>query len=199
MTKHLSDQIKKLRNSRGWSQELLAEKTELSLRTIQRVENSETEPRGHTLKRISEALQVTPDELLEWNRTEDKSTLLVLNLSALSFLFFPVLGVLVPLIIWIAKKDVIKGMTEAGKELINFQITFCLWFYLLKGTLYILPFLEIEFFEALNQIEFFPPYLIVPAIFGIFYLYNIGLILYNSHRIRNGKGVRYVPKIPFLR
>jgi transcriptional regulator with XRE-family HTH domain len=44
--KELAQRIKELRNRRCFSQEELSEKTGLSLRTIQRIENGETEPRG---------------------------------------------------------------------------------------------------------------------------------------------------------
>ena len=43
---YLSKRLKELRNQRGLSQELLAEDSGLSLRTIQRIENSETKPTG---------------------------------------------------------------------------------------------------------------------------------------------------------
>jgi transcriptional regulator with XRE-family HTH domain len=48
---NLAERVKELRNRKGISQELLAEQSGLSLRTIQRIENNETVPRGETLKR----------------------------------------------------------------------------------------------------------------------------------------------------
>lgn len=103
--KQLSKRVKELRNRRGISQELLAEDSGLSLRTIQRIENGETEPRGDTLKRLADTLNVTPDELIEWKQAEDKSYLYYLNLSALAFLVFPILGIIVPSVLWVNKKD----------------------------------------------------------------------------------------------
>jgi transcriptional regulator with XRE-family HTH domain len=47
---HLAQRIKELRNRKGMSQEFLAEESGLSLRTIQRIENSETVPRGDIAK-----------------------------------------------------------------------------------------------------------------------------------------------------
>ena len=89
---YLSKRLKELRNQRGLSQELLAEDSGLSLRTIQRIENSETKPTGETLKRIANALNVNPDELIDWSIKEDHKFLIFMNLSALTFIFFPVLG-----------------------------------------------------------------------------------------------------------
>ena len=71
---NLAQGVKDLRKAKGISQEELAENSGLSLRTIQRVENKETEPSGETLKRISTALDITPDELLNWNEDTLKRT-----------------------------------------------------------------------------------------------------------------------------
>ena len=60
----LAQEVKDLRKQKGFSQDDLAKESGLSLRTIQRVENAETEPTGETLKRISSALNVTPNELI---------------------------------------------------------------------------------------------------------------------------------------
>lgn len=49
----LSSLIKKIRADKAFSQEDLSEKSGLSLRTIQRLENGETEPRGDTLKKTN--------------------------------------------------------------------------------------------------------------------------------------------------
>lgn len=61
----LSKRVKELRSRKGLSQEQLAEISGLSLRTIQRIENGETEPRGETLKRLMNALEVAPDDLMD--------------------------------------------------------------------------------------------------------------------------------------
>lgn len=52
----LAKKIKELRGRKGMSQEELAEKSQLSLRTVQRIEGGETEPRGDTLHRPSSRL-----------------------------------------------------------------------------------------------------------------------------------------------
>ncbi|MDO7853039.1 helix-turn-helix domain-containing protein [Hymenobacter convexus] len=56
--------IQALRKSRGYSQELLAEQSGVSLRTIQRVEQGETVPRGHTVQALATALDVPLEALL---------------------------------------------------------------------------------------------------------------------------------------
>jgi len=110
MKTELANRMKELRTRKGFSQEELSEKTGLSLRTIQRIENGETEPRGDSLKRLALAFDVTSDDLVDWTVQEDRGFLLSLNLSSLSFLPFPLLGILVPLIIWISKKGKIQNV-----------------------------------------------------------------------------------------
>ena len=53
-----SNAVKKIRTEKGLSQEDLSKKSELSLRTIQRLENGKSEPRGDTLKRLTNALEL---------------------------------------------------------------------------------------------------------------------------------------------
>lgn len=202
MSTNLSNQIKNIRNQKGFSQELLAEKTSLSLRTIQRVENAETEPRGDTLLRITEALEVTPDQLLEWNQVEDPSTLVVISLSALGFLFTPILGVILPLIIWISRKDRVKRADEIGKKIINFQITFTAFIYFLDGFLFLIPILKLDigfWFADLFDYLNFPSQLFLPIIYGTPYLYNFGSIILNTFKLRTGDEVKYFPSIKLLK
>lgn len=59
----LASKIKNLRLQKGLSQEKLADDSQLSLRTIQRIENNESEPRGYTLNRLAESLGVMVEEL----------------------------------------------------------------------------------------------------------------------------------------
>ncbi|MEJ7660639.1 MAG: helix-turn-helix transcriptional regulator [Hymenobacter sp.] len=58
------------RRSRGWSQEALAEHANLSLRTIQRVEQGESVPRGHTMQQLAHALGVSLDIPLQCPRQQ---------------------------------------------------------------------------------------------------------------------------------
>lgn len=195
----LAQRIKSLRNRKGFSQEELSEITGLSLRTIQRIENGETEPRGDSLKRLALAFNVSSDEIVDWTLQEDKGFVTSLNLSALSFLFFPLLGILVPLIIWISKKDKIRNVNETAKDLLNFQIS---WTMLL-----FVGYLGIVFtsFYKMSSAGDITPALVSSQLMmnlgfiGFMYLYNLIIIVVNSVRIHNNKSVGYYPKIGFLR
>ena len=186
----LGIRIKELRKQKGMSQELLADESGLSLRTIQRIEKGETNPTGESLKRLSNALNVNPDELIDWSIKEDKKYLTFLNLSALTFLFFPLLGILVPFILWTSRKGTIKNINKIGKDLINFEITWTLF-------LFFIPFLWL-LMSKIGVLD----HLTLSTIFivsGVMYFINLIFILLNTLRISNEKDVLYNPKIKFLR
>jgi transcriptional regulator with XRE-family HTH domain len=73
--KDLAKKLKELRGMRGMSQEYLAEESRVSLRTIQRIENHESEPTGETVKRIANALDVPLTELTGSNLVAETNDL----------------------------------------------------------------------------------------------------------------------------
>lgn len=82
-TKKLAKKLKELRGIRGMSQEYLADESQVSLRTIQRIENNESKPTGETVKRIAIALDVELYELIGPNliteTTDLKATMIFLK------------------------------------------------------------------------------------------------------------------------
>jgi len=195
----LANRIKNLRIRKGLSQEELAEVSGLSLRTIQRIENGETEPRGDSLKRLATAFEVSPDEILDWDIYEDKGLLIGLNLSALSFIVFPLLGILVPLIIWVSKKDKVRNINGIAKSILNFQITWVMvlfgWYILMiSGFMFRLKFMHLVSAGLITNGIFLNLFVIV-----FLYAFNILLVLVNTFRINNQKDVKFFPKIGFIR
>lgn len=192
----LAKKIKELRSRKGMSQEELAETSGLNLRTIQRIENGETEARGDSMKRLARALNVTPDELIDWAEEEDRGFLAFLNLSALSFLAFPLLGIIIPLALWFMKKDKIKNLNHTGKKLINFQITWCMAFFGIFVFLFLGSVMHLGLpFSMLNLGGIELIVLFAPLLYGL----NILLIIINAVRSYNNQKVYYKPAIPFLR
>lgn len=119
----LGNKIKELRKKKGMSQESLAEAANVNLRTIQRIEKGESEPRGKTLNLICEVLEVNVEDILNYGKKSDEDFLAVFHLSVLSFLIFPLGNILLPLILWLTRKDKIIGLNEIGSTTLNFQIT----------------------------------------------------------------------------
>ncbi len=196
---NLAIKVKDLRTRKGFSQENLSEESKLSLRTIQRIEKGETVPRGDTLIKLTQALGVTPDDLLEWADIEDKGYLTLMNLSALSILVQPFLGIIIPLVMWILKREKIKLVDDTGKKLISFQITWTLVLFIVliiasKGS-----FIPINF----NAISSIPILITDFSIFGLLiillYLYNLILIIFNARKSQKGKKNKYFPAIQIMR
>ena len=191
MTKnHLSIKLKALRHQKGMSQEVLADTSGLSLRTIQRIENGDTNPTGESLKRLANALNVNPDELIDWAIKEDNSYLVYLNLSALTFLFFPLLGIIVPFMLWTLKKDKIKSINTLGRDLINFEITWTMLLFFIPFSLFLLS--KIRVIDSFSLSTIFTTSVIM-------YIINLLFVLFNTFRISNKKEAKYFPILKFLR
>jgi len=115
--------IKDLRIKKGMTQEELADKTEVSARTIQRIENGEVDPRAYTLQMIAKALEVDfsiftedgPAEDEDLKNDKDRNWLAMLHLSGILPLFFPTM------IMRNRKKSDIKGITDHYRAIIGFQ------------------------------------------------------------------------------
>ena len=61
------------------------------------------------------------------SQTTDTQLLVVMHLSQLLNFIIGFGGFVVPLVIWLSKKDDVVGMDEHGKSIINFQISMLLW------------------------------------------------------------------------
>ncbi|NEM96803.1 helix-turn-helix domain-containing protein [Pontibacter burrus] len=125
----LGQRIFEIRKRKGLSQEELSEKAGINLRTLQRIEKGETEPRGYTLKSVCQALGVDVEEVYDYNKEADKSVLLLMHLSALTYLMIPLGNIILPLIIWVTQKRKVLHVHEQGIALLNFQITWSLLTY----------------------------------------------------------------------
>jgi len=194
-----TENIKTHRINRGYSQEKLAEAAGLNLRTVQRLESGESEPRGDTITRLAEALNIKPGDLLISNKKEDFSFVRALNISALSFILFPLLGVLLPFILWITKKDHIKNVDHIGKQIINFQITWNLLLfagfvgYTLWARFKMTTITEVS--ASTPKVFFTTFFLIV----GLLYLYNLLVTMINILWAKNEQKTWFFPRINFIR
>jgi len=198
----LCKKIKDLRSRKGLSQEQLAEMAQLSLRTVQRIENGETEARGDTLQRLAHALNVTPEELAENPQffikekepeDDNRGFLALLNLSALSFILFPVLGIAVPLALWLSNREKLKDIDHTCKRIINFQISWCLLIAVMMIILLSANALHIKTSSGFGFAE-----IILIVISGM-YMFNFIYILFNSFLAFSTRKILYQPAIPFLR
>ncbi|WP_397303062.1 DUF4870 domain-containing protein [Nonlabens ulvanivorans] len=181
--------IKEIRLIKGMSQEELATDSQVSLRTIQRIENNENEPRGKTLQLICETLDINIEELLDYGKHEDHQFLMFFHLSVLAGIFIPVGNIILPLILWLTKKDKVQGLQKVGARLLNFQIVFQAFGFVFFMSAVILKILHKEVFLISNGLE------IVLAL-GV--LNGIAAIIFAmlNHR---GKQITYPSIIPMIK
>ena len=105
----LAERVKYYRKSKGYSQEELSNATQVTVRTIQRIEKGEVNPHLNTLKSLAAALDVEVHELLPLENPKEetikKKWLLLLHATPLLGVFIPFCNVLIPLFIWIHKRE----------------------------------------------------------------------------------------------
>lgn len=171
--------IKKLREKSGYTQESLAKKSGLSLRTIQRLEASAEAPKGHTLNVLSDVFNVEPTVLQEEFKSvkrakeSDRSSLKLINLSVLAFFLFPFGNIILPYIVW-RKRSESKSVLEVGRKIIDFQI---LWTIVLCFLLCVSPFINLSLPSS------------IPLILIVFFIaltVNLIVIVVTAHSINHG-------------
>ena len=133
----IGSKIKDLRIRRGYTQVDLSEKTNLTIRTIQRIENDEVEPSTFSLKKLSEVLKVDLLQIKNKKQMENSKNLknkslfwlILLHFSGLFLTIFP------PLILWLLFKEKDERIEVHGKDIINFQLNM-LFIVIVCGTIF---------------------------------------------------------------
>ena len=62
---YVGDKIRRLRDARALTQEELAKKVGITVAALSRIERNSAEPRPKTRRKLAEALEVDPAELVE--------------------------------------------------------------------------------------------------------------------------------------
>jgi len=120
--------ISKIRKQKGLTQEELSDLSKINLRTLQRIEKDETEPRGNTLKNLCHILEINIEDILDYGKSEDLKFIKYFHLSVLTFIIIPLGNIILPMILWLTKRDKVLGLNEQGTDLLNFQILWSLAF-----------------------------------------------------------------------
>jgi transcriptional regulator with XRE-family HTH domain len=168
--------IKKIREQLSYTQQELAKKTGLSLRTIQRLESSNKEPKGHTLIVLAEVFKMdtiilqTQYKKIEHSKKDEATSIRLINLSVLSFLGIPFGNIIIPLIIW-RKNRQSELVDEIGKRIVNFQILFSTTLSIL---LVLSPFISRKLFYNTPIFLFV---LFAAYVFNIIIVFNIAMKL----------------------
>ncbi|MFD0748699.1 DUF4870 domain-containing protein [Mucilaginibacter calamicampi] len=178
--------IRELRLKKGMTQEDLAAKTDVSARTIQRIENSEVDARAYTLQSIAAALEVDFETLNSVGNTcapqpqinKGRIWLPLLHLSGLGNLLVP------PLLIWVVKRNSVDKMREHGTAVLNFQLSILLYEML-----------------AVTPAIFIPSviFIKVTLLLIILNLFSAAVILINTLKVINGQHYKYPLSINILK
>lgn len=119
---NIGKKIKEIRLTKGFSQEELAERSQLNLRTIQRIEKQETEPRGKTLHLLCHALELNLEEIQPDKSQNTKNTW---GASALNLIYLVLLNLFFITIINFMTLDVEATLnSRVGGFLLSFCIPF---------------------------------------------------------------------------
>jgi len=185
--------VTELRQQKGLTQEQLAERCEVSPRTIQRIESGEVDPRAYTIHCLGEVLEF---DFGEENTGNENLWLAALHISSV----FVIL--IIPLLLWSWKKNQSYKIDKQGRQVLNFQITmtlslFAAAFFMLVG-LPALVLLNMDMGEGFvilaSTLAIFSilPFILI----GIFCTYQ-GVV--NTIRSLSDKPVHYALSIPFVK
>ncbi|RXM53319.1 MULTISPECIES: helix-turn-helix domain-containing protein [unclassified Chryseobacterium] len=155
----------KYRENLNLTQEELAAKSGISVRTIQRIEAG-TEPKGYTLKTLAKALNIKENELLKTriNEAVNYPLIKLINLSSLPFIIFPPMNILAPLLIMYFKKE----NDLMAKQIVSLQILWTL--------VSVILFFSSPFLNRIFSIDF--PFILIVAAAAC--ITNIYIIIVNT-------------------
>ena len=187
--------VTELRQGKALTQEQLAEKCEVSARTIQRIESGEVDPRAYSLQCLSEALDF---DFMEDNTGNENLWLVLMHLSNI----VPLL--ITPLLIWSWKKNQSYKIEKQGHAVLNFQVTMLLLLFLGGFLLMLVPAvfiflgeMQVDMGLSIGLSELMLICAPMPIILiGIFCTYQ-GVV--NAMRALSDKPIHYPLSIPFVK
>lgn len=166
----LGIKIASIRKAKGLSQEKLSEEASINLRTLQRIEKGETNPHGDTLRRIADALGIPIEELMSYGALQNLGYIKAMHFSVLTFIVLPLGNIILPLIMWLVRKNNVQNLSFFAKNLLNFQITWtiiaCIPYYWWIVNFFFKPNVSIQF-------HLITPWTFLILFFGFMFLINI--------------------------
>jgi transcriptional regulator with XRE-family HTH domain len=189
----LHQKIASARKSKGLTQEELADLTNITVRTIQRIESGESVPRTYTLKAIAKALDLPFGSLINegaadttptnaagqasLNEEDARHFLQVFCLSAFSYIVVPYVHFLIPAYLLKKRKEQNIGVVRFAKKFIRGQITWVIITHLLFLMVVVYDLLMAAYFNKKYTVHFLWP-------FFIMYFVNAIIIVKSLAQIR---------------
>lgn len=124
---YIGKKISEARKQKGFTQEELAELSKVNLRTIQRIENNNNEPRGKTLELICEVLQIDKGELQDLNKTSENNRIGAFVVNAI-FLILLNLAITLAFSYMVTPIEA-SANSKFGAVLLSFFMPFTIFYY----------------------------------------------------------------------
>ena len=191
----LPQQIAIARKKKGLTQEQLAEMTNITVRTIQRIESGESSPRSFTIKVLAEALDTNFDDLNHTGETKEnlptppitpsasvetqdqKHFITMLCLSCFSFLVIPFVHFLVPAHLLKKSKELNPKVIAFGRTVIRGQVYWLIILHIFLLFTLAYNFTRAVYFQKSYLLNYMWPFLLM-------YIVNIVLITRNLWQAR---------------
>ena len=200
----LGDKVLTARKTKGLTQEQLAERAALTVRTIQRIEGDDSIPRDYTLKAIASALNMPFEEFVTVNsclrpnnnelsnedfqcpvKQEHCHFLQMLNLSAFAYLVVPFVHFLIPILLLKKNKQITNALQNTGRRIIRRQIYWTITTHLLLLLTLVYNLVQATWFDKTNLLNYI-------WIFAAMYLLNAVIICTTAIRLRNENRAAYI-------
>ena len=126
--------LKKIRTKLGLTQEELADKSGISVRTIQRIETGLSPGSAYTIKTLAKTLDVSIKDILQADDFESSEVIGIrkvklMNLAGLSLAFFPFGNIIFPSIAFSLNKRN-SVVDKLGRKILSFQILLTIFAFL---------------------------------------------------------------------
>ena len=182
-TQSVAQNLRYQRKLKGFTQTTLSEKSEVTVRTIQRIEKGDVNPQLQTVKLLANALEIDIEDLLVLDNPKEetlhKKWLLFIHGSPLLGFVFP-FSVLFPLFLWLHKREDNPIYNTHGIKVINFQLSMTI--------LYVLALVSLVTIEGWGFFFFMA---VIP--------FNFLVILYNIFKAISTQTCYYPLSISFLK
>jgi transcriptional regulator with XRE-family HTH domain len=128
--KTIAEEIKQKRVEKGLSQQDLANQSKLSLRTIQRIESDETQPREVTLKLLSSVLEIKENKLITGKKSFNTGKMVM------DILLFSIINLI---LMFIAGFFTIDSLATFYSRIAGILLSFFIPYFIVSRTLSLKP------------------------------------------------------------
>lgn len=181
---NISQKILHIRKQQGLTQEQLADRANVTVRTIQRIESGESVPRAYTIKTLAEALGTSYEALMDgtaeqpmsFDAAMEKHLLKTMCLSCFTYLVIPWFHFLIPA--YLLRKSGISHPvhTRFARRVVMQQVN---WVICLNVTMLLTlgyNLIVAHWFEKAFLLNYLWPFFILYAVNGVLILRNLRLV-----------------------